>query len=410
MHARLSPVIVLLILACVIVPAQVLPAGAQYAQVDILAQWPSRTEQTDFQALLLPLFQQSNIQPNVISAANLQQTLDQLIEAETPPDIVIMSQPGLIAPYAATDRLRDLGAVLGDPPAGYPDALRAATSIGGTEYGRYIRLEANGLVWFSPARLSAAGYEAPAAWDGVLALAEALGADGRTPWSLSMSSGDGAAQLVEALLVAGPGAELLDGLASGTVAWTDPRVAETWTQLAAMMDTGVIANAADLSAVDAALAPFAAEPEAYLAPGTSTALRWITNAQRRLRPGSDIAFVLVMAPDAATVLATGDFIVLLNDDEMTVAMARLLADPATAEKWAAKNSALSPYPGADYPNELMAAAAALVHESGPVLALADRLDPAVRSAYLDGLRRYLAGEADLEAILSEIEAEAGPTR
>ena len=124
------PILIVLVLAlAALVTAAVAPARAhppaQYTQVRILAEWPGEVERKDFEALLLPFLQDFDVQPVLVSATNLEETLRQQIDAGTPPDLVIMTQPGLLADYARTAQVIDLGAALGDALAFPQDGTSA---------------------------------------------------------------------------------------------------------------------------------------------------------------------------------------------------------------------------------------------------------------------------------------------
>jgi alpha-glucoside transport system substrate-binding protein len=396
MRHRVACLLVVLLLAGVIAhPTPARPATAQYTELSIVAQWSSRVERADFEALLLPFIAQASVQPDLIAAADIQQTLARQLEAGTPPDIALLSWPGLLPGYA--DHLVDLGTALGPPPDGYPADLAASLTVDGTEYGRLVRLTAKGLVWYHPLNLINAGYERPTTWDELVTLTEAMRQDRRQPWALGLTTGDPGTDIIEALLLQRHGPAILDDLLAGDVAWTDPRVVTAWTDFGAILAASVIGDPPD-----AAQAVFATPPGAYFNAGPSTALAWALDAQPDLEPEQQIAFFLLPAGDARQVAVGADFIVLFNDDPLTRELAAYLTAPETTAAWAATGSAIAPYPDVVYPNAVLDAAAELARDA-PAFDLSDRLPPAQRAAFLAGIRRYMTDPDTLDEILQAIE-------
>ena len=398
---RFVLVLVLAALAAAVAPARAQPS-AQLTQVRILAEWPGDVEQEDFEALLLPFLQDFDVQPVLVSATNLEETLRQQIDAGTPPDLVIMTQPGLLAGYARTAQVIDLGAALGPAASGYPAYLDQALSVDGRVYGRAIRLVAKALVWYPADDPILAGAGIPATWDDLLALGQQIAGTGATPWSISLSATTGT-DIIETLLYQRYGAGLIDGLAAGQVAWTDERVRDAWTSFGQLLAPGTVESPAALAPVAAAVAPFDASPDAALSIASSTAAAWIPAASRQ-RPGEDFLFFPLPAGDPQRVIVGADFVVLFNDNPITTQLAGFLTAPETTAAWAAAGSAISPYPVSGYPNPALDALAALVHDGEPLFDLSDRLAPAVRQAFVVGTVRYAAEPDALPDILAGIEA------
>ncbi|NDJ79381.1 MAG: carbohydrate ABC transporter substrate-binding protein [Chloroflexi bacterium] len=401
MYTRLPRLLTVLLLAGVLLAAGA-PTQAQYTEITILATWDSAAERDDFYDLLFPFFQAENIQPNLVSETNLQQTLDQQIASGAPPDVVLMRQPGLIAGY--TDRLVNLDAVLGAPASGYPPNLDALLTVNGTTYGRFVRLTAKGLVWYNGPAMSAAGYTLPGSWSELLTLTQVIDGDGGQPWALGIRdegavSGVGT-DIIETILLQRHGPGLLDGLADGAVSWTDPRVREAWEEFGVLLD-----GAARGTPVDAALSLFGSSPGAYLSVGPSTVPRWVMDQQAA--SAADIGFFPLPAVDnPQRVIVGGDFVVLFNDDPVTLRLAQFLTTPELAAEWAALGSALSPYPGAPYPTAVQSRTADLALGQA-AFDLSDRLTPDTRAAFETGVQRFVTDQSALDTILADIQATAG---
>ncbi len=398
------------VLAALLVAAQVPPTAArQYAQIRILAAFASDVERTDFQQLLLPFFQQQNVTVDLVTTSDMVGTLEQAAAQSTLPDAALMSSPGLLTEYARTGALVALDQTLGSPASGYPALLSSALTVDGSEYGRYVRLAADGLVWYDPAALQAAGAAPPATWDDLLALSSALSGDGTPAWALGLASGDAGTDLIEAILARSAGARLIDGLANGSIAWTDPAVRAAWEQAGTLLDTGTMDRTTQLTRLDAALAPFSDPPAAHFALAPSTALRWIGDATAA-QPGQGVDFFPLPGDNSEVATLSGDFIVLFNADPVALQLAAFLTAPDTAAAWAALGGSISPYPNAAYSESLTERAASLVYSGQPVLDLSDRLPPAVRDAFIAGVLRFASDRAVLDDVLTSIQAAAEQSR
>lgn len=375
---------------------------AQYAPLRILAEWSSDLDRADFEQLLLPFFLEQNAAVDISVTADISGALEQAIAGDAPPDVLVLAQPGLVAEAARAGVLIPLDATIGPPAAGYPNYLTNALSVDGTVYGRFLRLSVDALAWHDPATLAASGAAPPETWDALLALASNLSAEGVPAWAISLA-GESGTDVIETLLAREAGPDAIDALADGSLAWTDPQVRAAWEQSGVLLDTGLAPDAAGLSVAEAVRAPFASPPLADLGLGPSTALRWITNTTD-LRPGQDVDFFPLPGahPDVASV--SGDFLVLLNDEPLTLQLAGFLAAPETAAAWAALGSGISPFPDTPYPNPVMARAAGLIHDGTPVLDLSDRLAPAVQGAFQIGVLRYADDRAALDEVLADIQA------
>ncbi|MBN1681226.1 MAG: carbohydrate ABC transporter substrate-binding protein [Anaerolineae bacterium] len=405
-RARLIVMLIVLSLAATVG----LPAVAasrplrQYAQVTILVSWDSSAERDDFQTLLLPFFQAYNIQPNVISTSDLEESLLQQTE---PPDMMLLDDPSLMRQFAEADDLDliDIDTVLGPLPPGYPAALTDILTVDDTVYGRFVRLTAKGLVWFNAPAMDRAGYAVPGSWEAMLDLAQRIQQDSSAaPWAFGANLPDAAVDIMEAYLFQQNGPDLINGLASGEIPWGNAQVREAWEQFGALYDSGVVPSPNRLGVIEAVQMLFADPVNAYLSVGPSTALRWIT-ANSRIKPGQDMDFFLLPAAgNAGHTLVGGDFVVLLNDDPITVQLAEYLTSPDFTTAWARTGSAISLYADAAYPNDVLRAAAALTQPGDPVFDLSDRLHPDVRAVLYDSVWRYITDRNALNDILVELDA------
>jgi ABC-type glycerol-3-phosphate transport system substrate-binding protein len=126
--------------------------------------------------------------------------LEQRITAGSLPDIAIVSRPALGAELARAGLLVEM--------SGFVDVARLRSNAGdylvqlgtvgadgtwpaaeGRLYGAPFATEADSLVWYPKAAFEGAGYAVPRSSDDLAKLADAMVADGRTPWCLGVEAG-----------------------------------------------------------------------------------------------------------------------------------------------------------------------------------------------------------------------------
>jgi alpha-glucoside transport system substrate-binding protein len=375
------------------------PSSAQYDQITIAAQWDNAADQQDFQRLLVPFFLEFNVQANLIGAVDLSQTLVQQSDVGSLPDIAVMSQPDLLRSYVAEGHLIPL-----DNAPDLPAFLADQVTVDGRVYGQFVRVEAKGLIWYNPDVLNTG---APASWDDLIGLSQQIAETGTLPWALGFNTGAPATDLIETIMLQQYGPELLNGLADGSIPWTDARVRDAWTQFGALLDTGFMGDPAGTTPADALRALLTDPPGAVLSPGSSTALRWLGDVSGS--PAVDF-FLLPAANGSNRVVVGGDFVVLFNDDPLTLQLADYLAAPETAAAWAKMGSAISPYRDASYPNRTLEAAAALVHDGETAFDLSDQLPADVRAAFESGALNFVANRGALDDILSGLDETVSATQ
>ncbi|HML21489.1 MAG TPA: extracellular solute-binding protein [Aggregatilinea sp.] len=397
---RIRHLLTILVLAALLAATHApVAAVRQYGSIRIMVAFASETERADFQQLLLPFFQAQNVTVDLVTTSDMAATLEQAAAQSTLPDAALVASPALIADYAQSGSLIPLDQALGAPASGYPAFLSDALSVDGTEYGRAVRIAADGLAWYDAAALDAAP---PATWEDLLALSSALSADGTPAWALGLASGDAGTDLIEAILARAGGTAVIEGLADGTLAWTDPSVHDAWAQAGPLLDTGTLDRTTQLTRLNAALAPFTAPPTAHFALAPSTAQRWIADAAS----AADADFFPLPGSAAGSISVSGDFLVLFNDAPETIQLGAFLTSPDTAAAWAALGGTISPYLNTAYDDSVMERAAALVFDSQPVLDLSDRLPPSVRDAFIAGVLRFASDRAVLDDVLASIQAAA----
>lgn len=121
---------------------------------------------------------------------NINQIILSKIQANDPPDIALLPQPGIIKDLAtkhkiiALDDVLDLPTLQSSMTAGTLDVAK----VDGKTYGLMVSMNVKGLVFYPKKAFEAAGYTAPKTIDELNALADKMRTDGRTPWCLGIES------------------------------------------------------------------------------------------------------------------------------------------------------------------------------------------------------------------------------
>ena len=112
-------------------------------------------------------------------------------EAGDPYDIYNFPQPGLMADFARSGFLVDLGQFLSPEymATKYTQSWIDLGTVDGTLVGVWHNADVKSLVWYAKPAFDAAGYTIPQTWDELIALSDQIVADGGTPWCVGFESG-----------------------------------------------------------------------------------------------------------------------------------------------------------------------------------------------------------------------------
>ncbi|MCR5725022.1 MAG: extracellular solute-binding protein [Treponema sp.] len=110
-------------------------------------------------------------------------------QANTPPDIAAIPQPGTMKRFAEAGYLKPLDtSVVAAVDANYAPVWKELGSHNGTLYGIFHRVNAKSFVWYNKKEWAKRGYSVPRTWDELCALEDKMVADGVTPWSIGFES------------------------------------------------------------------------------------------------------------------------------------------------------------------------------------------------------------------------------
>jgi alpha-glucoside transport system substrate-binding protein len=223
----------ILLLALLLLPAFAFASGGGGEQpaenvVNVFGAFRDQ-EAVAFDEAMVPFEQRTGIDVIYQPSSEYETQIIVQVEANNPPDVTAMPQPGLMKNFAERGALIPLPAsVIARIDANYTPAWKELGSYEGQVYGVFHRVNAKSFVWYNKPEFEGAGYEIPATWDEMIALMDQMVADGRTPWSIGIESGAAtgwaATDWMEDVMLRTAGPEVYDQWVNHEIPFNDPAV------------------------------------------------------------------------------------------------------------------------------------------------------------------------------------------
>jgi alpha-glucoside transport system substrate-binding protein len=167
------------------------------------------------------------------------------VEGDDPPDVIVPGFPAAL--FEFEDHLVDLSTLVNTKrldKAFSEYLIDVATASDGAVLGAPISAGLKSLVWYKPDVFAANGYSAPETFDELVALSDAMVADGMVPWcnyiESSDETGDHTGWLgtdwIEDLLLGAEGPEVYDQWTYHDIPFTDERVETAFGRYQQMID------------------------------------------------------------------------------------------------------------------------------------------------------------------------------
>ena len=325
------PLWTLLALVAVLLGSAACSASGQ-GRVTVLASWTG-AEEEDFRKVLTAFTAKTGIDFDYRGTRAVDQVLASDVQRGTPPDVAVLPNPGSLAGYAHQGKIKPLGEVLGEQPAGSWQTLEKVGTP--QQYGVAVKADLKSAVWYAVANLPG---PKPATWAELLALSGKLTADGRTPWCLGLgappTSGWPGTDWIEDILLHSAGPEFYRGWAAGKVAWTAPEIRKAWTDWGDLITPpGAVrggAAAALLTTFGDAGRPLFTTPSGCLLEHQAS---FTMGGYRRLHrePGRDFDFFRFPGPEVSEVSA--DLAGMFNDTPQARELMKFLASDEAQRIW-----------------------------------------------------------------------------
>jgi alpha-glucoside transport system substrate-binding protein len=334
------------------------------------------------------------------------------------PNLALMHQLAEAGSLVPLEKALDMEAIRRD----YAPAWIELGSHAGTPYGLFYKLTSKATIWYDPKAFATAGYTVPATWDQMIALADRMVADGRSPFSIVAAQGPAngwaLTDWISEIALNQCGADLYDRWVAAEVPWTEPCIRGSFERFLGIVSAKgyvlggserIVATGDDVGADPLYTDP----PTAYLYPFASVAGAFIAASFPDLEPGSDydvFPFPAIDPRHAGAVTVGADVPVLVRDTPAARSLLTYLAGGPAQEAWirlggfTSVNRSVSadsyPDPVARRVAEELGAATVARFSAGDVM------PPALKRAWWDAMLELVEDPDQLDAVLERLTAVA----
>lgn len=365
----------------------------------------------------------AGIEVNVERVDNINQLILTRIQANDPPDIAVIPQPGVIKQIVDRGKAIELtdDIVPADAIADMTPGTLEAGQIDGKQYGLMISMNVKSLVFYNKQAWDKAGYEAPETLEDLTALGEQIKSDGGTPWCFGIESGTATGWPVtdwfEDLIMRFGGSETYQQWVENEVKFDSEvvRQAADYLEANVLAEGNVPGGRGSISSVafgEAEDTMWDAEPGCWLLKQGN----FIVSADfipQDVVDNVDERIGVFGFPPAETggenpVLGGGDLATLLEDNEDSRAIMEILADVELGTTAAPDSSFISPHTGFDaslYPSDLTRQIADVAYQSDAVLFDGSDLMPGEVGAgtFWKEMTAWISDQQDLDTTLTNID-------
>ena len=391
--------------------------------VNVLAVWGG-DELASFQASVEPWEEGTGFAMSFSGTRDLTGVLTTRIQADNPPDIVILPNPGLMQELAGDGDLIALDDILDMDKMSreYSQAWIDLGTVDGDFYAIYYKAANKGTIWYNPRVFAANGWDVPSTWDEMIALSDEIKASGLAPWSVAMESGSASGwpgtDWIGEILLHESGPDVYDQWVNHEIAWTDSSVKSAFEKFGQIALTqGYVPGGARAvlatGFIDGSYLPYTSPPKAAMYYLGSFTQGFIADQFPDLTAGNDYAFFpvpTINAQYAGSVTGGADVVVMLRDTEAARSLMNYLASAEPQQIWVERGGftavnnqvSLSAYPDA------LAASAAEQLTTASIYRFDadDSMPSAVQAAFWKGILDYLQSPSSLDSVLFDIESVA----
>jgi alpha-glucoside transport system substrate-binding protein len=368
--------------------------------------------------------EQSGIDIQYEGTKEFEATISVRVDAGDPPDVVDFPQPGLLANFAREGEVVDVSQFISADwlqqqyNQSWLDMAQMAGAEGPITAGVWHRFNGKSLVWYPKDDFEAAGYEIPQTWDELIALSDLIVEDGDTPWCIGIESGAAtgwpATDWMEEIMLRTTSLENYDAWVRGELGFSSPEVknaAEVMSQIWLNEDYVLGGQAGIVSTFfgDAPTPMFDSPPKCWLHKQGNFITSFFPAGAAA---GTDYDFFYLPPIDEAygkPFLVAGDIMAMFNDRDEVRAVMEYFTTGESVRGWLAAGGALSPHLDAQldwYGDDVERGIAEIVAQSTAFRFDGSDLMPGEVGAgsFWKGMTDYVSGSADLDTVLSEIDA------
>ena len=396
--------------------------GGDDGEVEILA----TTDPLVFDGLKAKIEEEADaagINVNVQRVDNINQLILTRIQAGDPPDIAVIPQPGVIKQIVDRGEGIELtdDIVPADAIADMTNGTLEAGQIDGTQYGLMISMNVKSLVFYNKQAWDKAGYKAPETLDDLAALTEQIKSDGGTPWCFGIESGTAtgwpATDWFEDLIMRYGGADVYNQWVANEVKFDSDvvRQAADFFETNVLAEDSVPGGRGSISSVafgDAEDTMWDDDPGCWMLKQGNFIVSAdfmpqdvVDNVDERV---GVFGFPPAEAGGENPVLGGGDLATLLQDNEDSRAIMKILADVDLGTEAAPSSSFISPHTEFDtslYPSELTRQIADVAYQADPFLFDGSDQMPGEVGAgsFWKEMTAWISEQQDLDTTLTNID-------
>ena len=384
--------------------------------MEVAAVW-SGTEQANFRQVLDAFTAKTGTQVTFTSTGDdIATILRTRLQGNSPPDVAILPQPGLLRDLAGQGALKPIEDVAGQAvSANFAPHWKELGSVNGQLYGLFFKGANKSLGWYNVTAFRNAGVQAPRTFDDLITAGRTLKDSGVTPYSIGGGAGWVLTDLFENIYLRQAGAEKYDQLSRHQIPWTDQSVKDALRTMGRLLsDRSMIAgDPTQVTFVQSVDAVFRTPPQAAIVfegdfvPGSAT---------QQATAGRDydsFAFPAI-GSSPASVVGGGDAVVMMKDTPQAKELVKFLATAEAAEIWAKLGGFSSPNKNVNasvYPDDVTRKNATALAQAQVFkfdmsdLAPADFGGTPSRGEWAL-LQQFAANPSDVDGIATQLEAAA----
>ncbi|NBF40171.1 MAG: extracellular solute-binding protein [Spirochaetes bacterium] len=371
-----------------------------------------------FDMSMVPFIEQTGIDVLYDAPGDLHMEVLNRIEEGAPPDVVLIPQPSFLYEMVERGHVQNLEEWFGRGyfEEHYDESWLASAEYDGIMAGAWYRAAVKSLVWYPYPEFQEAGYEVPRTWEELIALSEAMVADGNTPWSIALESGYATGWVAT---------DWMEDIMLRTV---EPETYDRWVEGDLPFDSSEVRRAADIMGEiwfnddyvlggtdgilrtpfgDGALPLVENPPEAWLHRQGQFISNFVPPDVEAFEHMRYFYLPPIDEAHGSPVLIGGDIAAAVTDTPQTRAIMRYLTQGISTRGWVESGSMVSPHRSTDldwYPDEFSRGYAMMLADADTIrFDASDMMPPEVGAgSFWRGMTEWTEGR-DAAAVFRDID-------